>query len=188
MVTLFISAINLNSHKILFKGRLICRFCLEKRPWAGTFLLDPYHPPGEISSSKMILWLWYQLPCPGQISLGQNMFQELFSRTTIKIQHNQYLLHIFRVWLWYILTVFCLILGWRKSIISNLTETSSNKPLPPTSQGRFSEQNRRVFPKPTKFAKKQTVPSITLILFQFWSCLGKRRVKTTCCRPWPMPI
>ena len=108
------------------KGRLSYRFCPEKRPWDVSPW--PLPPLRETSSSKMILWSWSGSLCPRQMGLGQNILQESLLRTAIKDEHNQHLLHIFRV---LFSRSFCLILGWRKSIISILTETSSNKLPPP---------------------------------------------------------
>ena len=86
---------DLNQHFLLFKGRLIYWFCLEKRPWVVS--PRPLPPPQEMSNSKMIIWLWCRSLCPGQMGLGQNILQQSFSRAAIKDEHNQYLLHIFWV-------------------------------------------------------------------------------------------
>ena len=55
------------------------------------------------------------------MSLGQNMLQESFSRAAINDEHNQHLLHIFGC-NYDIFLQFCLIIAWRKSIISILSE------------------------------------------------------------------
>ena len=73
--------------------------------------------PPETSSSKLILWSWSWLPCPGQI--GQNMLQDSFSwtgRSRLNIINNYY---TFSGVIMIFSHSFCLILGWRKSIISS---------------------------------------------------------------------
>ena len=108
-------------------GRLIYRFCPEKCSWHVSPrplpLLQKRQPP------KMILCALSLSPCPEQMGLGQTMLPASFSRTAMKVEHNQYLLHIFG----YNYDIFSqfMILGRRKSVISMLTETSSNKtPIP----------------------------------------------------------
>ena len=141
---------HMNIHHILFThctwGRLIYWFCPEKRPWNVS--PRPLPPPHKTSNSKMILRSWCWSPCLGQMGLGQNMLQEPFSWAAIKDEHNQYLLHIFRC-NYDIFLQFCLILGWRKSIISISTETSSNKtPTPLNVPGTFLQTKsiKWVFP------------------------------------------
>ena len=58
------------------------------------------------------------------------MLQESFSRAAINDEH---IINTYYTFLGcnYIFLQFCLILGWRKSIISILSETSSNKTPPP---------------------------------------------------------
>ena len=55
------------------------------------------------------------------------MLQESFSRAAINDEHNQHLLHTFFGCNYDIFLQFCLILGWKRSIISILSEMSSNK-------------------------------------------------------------
>ena len=61
----------------------------------GTFLPEPYPPPPL--EKRQALCVQGKSLRPGQIVLGQNMLQESFSRTAIKVERSQYLLHLFRV-------------------------------------------------------------------------------------------
>ena len=86
----------------LYKGRLICWFCPEKRPLTPTPFLR-----------NINLWSISWLPYPGKMGLSQNMLQAAFlwrlniintyyikvehNTYYIKVEHNLYLSHIFWV-------------------------------------------------------------------------------------------
>ena len=100
-----------------------------RRNVPATFLLDPAPSSRNIKFQTDPLIMVLIAVSRANRPKPKHAPRFILMNWAIKVEHNNY--YTFSGVIMIFSHSFCLILGWRKSIISNLRETSSNKTLTP---------------------------------------------------------